>query len=142
MKSKNTKTFFNFFLFLIILLHAITFGQDDIWKDHSLIDGGSIKLPYSFSAIETAFTTEKTKDKDFTQYSQRLINAKGARNDIVCSLKISRTWKEDIDGEVILERTPRKFIEKMCLEMLSRYSSFKECRLLSPKKYEIINNQP
>ncbi|MBN2285887.1 MAG: hypothetical protein JXI43_05525 [Tissierellales bacterium] len=139
MNLKHIKIIYGISLFLFIFLYTITYGEV-IWNNHPLIDGGTIQLPSNFSAIQTAFATEQTKEENLTQYTQRLINAKAVHNDVVCSLKISRTWKNDINNELLIEESPEDLLDKLSQNMLSLYSTQEQLKVLLPIRYEIINS--
>ena len=128
------------FIGIIILINNLQLcsAEDSYlnWQSIRLQDGGSIKLPSNFSAIASDFGLEKSSDEDITTYSQRLLNAKGVSNNIVCSVKMSRLWKEKIEGNLIAEDAPQEYLQKYSQKQLDAILSLGAYTLHIPLKFE------
>lgn len=71
------------------------------WTSYKQPGGGNIDLPDDWTMVNLSAPVQMaTGAEDGTlSKSQGLINAKGVHNEVVCSVKASRTWQEDKLGK-------------------------------------------
>ena len=103
------------------------------WITHQLPDGGSIKLPPGWTIVQIDYPIARERKGEDIQYKQRLLNAKGVHNGVVCSVKIFRTWKETPSGEILAERNPSSYVKERAQQIfdeLIKSGPFNEHRSL------------
>ena len=118
-------------LFVLFCLIHLAQGEGIIWSWDRVHfqDGGSIKLPPTFSQKLTNFKSTGIEKDNVTRYSQPLLKATGYKDNFKCSVFIARHWQEDEQNNlIVMDNTP---------EMLTEYTQSRIKNALAEGKYSV-----
>jgi hypothetical protein len=120
------KKAFVFLLTICILLcvDIANAGAKEKWNEYKQPGGGALSLLGDWSLVQLwgdVTQTQLNRGNEYGDkyYEQRLINAKRAYNEVVCSVQTARSWYTDKKGKILIHK--KKDLAKERTESVARF---------------------